>query len=187
MGGNDQLQVPQSCDARHSTVSDGGTAAEAACSPESDYEYGERTALMVELLTRPSLDRKAYRLKCRFKISPYPKVERLNREKVRVAEMFVSDMGKQGWAYVSKHGFTMKGPFSFVAPTTLHTPRALSAKDMLSGVMNGRRFRDDGGSVASLMPALNMTEWWEYELAGVFSRPQLMTEYPDLHEEEMGA
>ena len=140
---------------------------------------------MVQLITKPSLDKKAYRLKCRFRIEPYPKVKRLEREKVRVAEMFVSDMNKQGWAYVPEYGFTMKGPFSFVAPTTLYAPRALSAREMMPGVKNGLRFRDNGGSVAGLVPALNMTEWWEYELRGVFSRPQVMVEYPDLNEEEI--
>ena len=142
---------------------------------------------MTQTLIRPSLDRRAYRLKCRFRIEPYPRVERLEREKVRIAEMFVSDMNKQGWAYVPEHGFTMKGPFPFVAPTTLHTPRSLPARDMLPGVMNGVRFRDSGGSVARLVPALNMTEWWEFELQGIFSRPQVMVEYPDLHEEELKA
>ena len=140
----------------------------------------------LQIIAKPSRDRKAYRLKARFKVEPYPKAERLKREKVRVAEMFVADMNKQGWTYVPKYGFAMKGPFSFVAPTTLHTPRALSARDMLPGVMNGQRFRNNGGSVASLVPALSKTEWWEFELSGVFSRPQIMTEYPDPHEEEKG-
>ncbi len=140
----------------------------------------------LQIIAKPSLDRKAYRLKCRFKVEPYPKRERLKREKVRVAEMFVADMDKQGWKYIPQHGFTMKGPFSFVAPTTLHTPRALSAREMLPMVMNGGRFRDNGGSVAKPVLALSMTEYWEFELTGVFSRPQIMTEYPDLNEEEMG-
>lgn len=140
---------------------------------------------MVQTVIRPSLDRKPYRLKARFKIEPSPRLGRLEREKVRVAEMFVNDMSKQGWAYVPHYGFTMKGPFAYVAPITLHTPRPLSARDMMFGVRDGRRFRDDGGSMASVMPSLIGTEWWEYELSGVFSRPQIMTEMPDLNEEEM--
>ncbi len=136
-----------------------------------------------QLITKPSLDRKAYRLKCRFKIEPSPRLGRLEREKVRIAERFVNDMGKQGWTYIPQHGFTMKGPYPYVAPTTLHIPHALTAREMLPGVTNGLRFRDSGGSMASLVPSLNSTEWWEYELAGVFSRPQIMVEQPKLHEE----
>jgi len=136
-----------------------------------------------QLITKANLDRKAYRLKCRFKIEPSPKMGRLERERIRVAEMFVSDMNKQGWTYVPQHGFTMKGPYPFVAPTTLHIPRTLTAREMLPGVANGLRFRDGGGSMASLVPPLNSAEWWEYELAGVFSRPQITVEQPKLHEE----
>ncbi len=138
----------------------------------------------VQTLVRPSLDRKAYRLKCRFKIEPLPRIGRLKYEKVRIAEMFVRDMEKQGWSYVSKYGFTMKGPFAFVVPTTLHIPHSPSAREMLPGVMNGLRFRDKGGSMASLVPPLNGVEGWEYELSGVFSRPAILTEVPDLDEEE---
>src|SRR3990167_7299204 len=136
------------------------------------------------LLLRPALDKKAYRLKARFKIEPYPRTERLEREKVRIAEVFVQEKKKQGWDYVPRYGFTMKGPFPYVAPMTIHRPPVLSARAMATNVAQGARYLDMGGSMASEMPVLNATEWWEFELRGVFARTQIMTEVPDLHEEK---
>lgn len=140
---------------------------------------------MPQFLIKPSLDRKGYRLKCRFKIEPYTLSARIDLEKVRVAERFVEDMHKQGWEYENK-GFTLSGPFPFVAPMTLRIPKTPTAREMASGVANGARFLDDGGTTAPMMPKLEMSEYWEYELAGVFSRPELLTEIPDPHEEERG-
>ena len=137
-----------------------------------------------QFIVKPSLDRKGYRLKCRFKIEPGASRDRINYEKVRVAERFVEDMRKQGWDYANQ-GFTLTGPFPFVEPMTLRTPRTLTAREMAPMVAQGARFRDEGGSIAPFMPALGVSDWWEYELAGVFSRPALMTEYPDAHEVDL--
>ena len=138
-----------------------------------------------QLQLKPSRDRKAYRLHCRFKIEPYPREERLDREKVRLAEIFVADMHKRGWEYVERFGFKMTGPFPMVQPVSIHVPSLLSAKQMLSGVANGQRFRDEGHDYASLVPSLDMTEYWDFDLEGVFHRPQLMVEYADPHEEKL--
>lgn len=140
----------------------------------------------IQTIIKPTRDKKPYRLRCRFKIEPHPSMERVDREKVRVAEMFVADMHKQGWEYDTRSGFKMEGPFPFVPPITIHMPRVLTAKDMLSGVANGNRFLEDSGTPASMMPTLGASEWWEYELAGVFIRTEIMVEYADLHEEKRG-
>ena len=139
-----------------------------------------------QLAIKPSLDKRGYRLKCRFKIEPYPREERLNREKVRMAERFVEDMHKQGWEYVERFGFSMKGPFAYVLTTPIHMPYMPAAREMLPYVAQGGRFLDRGGTIAGVMPALDATEWWEYELKGVFFRTEILVERPDLHEEENG-
>lgn len=140
---------------------------------------------MPTLLLRPTLDRRAYRLRCRFKIEPWPPPFRLDREKVSVAERFVVDMHKQGWENVASHGFKMTGPFPMVVPKTIPVQRMLSAREMLPGVREGYRFLDDGLTPGvSLVPALADAEWWEFELIAVFERPAVLTEVPDRHEED---
>ena len=142
--------------------------------------------MTLQILCKPTLDKSAYRLKCRFKIEPHPNLLRLHREKVRVAEVFVEDMRKQGWEYDDRWDWTMKGPFAYVSPITIHMPSMPTAREMLPYILNGSRFIDQGGSIAGVMPALDAAEWWEYELAAVFFRPQILVEYPDPHEEERG-
>ena len=138
---------------------------------------------MVQLLVRPSLDRKAYRLRCRFQTDPYPSQARLEREKVRIAEMFVADMHKQGWEHIERFGFRMTGPYPRIIPVALRPRQMPTARQMLSGVQQGRRFRDEGVEGVQIMPQLEMSEYWEYEIAGVFVRPAILTEIPSLHEE----
>lgn|SRR3990167_7272440 len=141
---------------------------------------------MTTLIIKPNRDKRAYRLKCRFKIEPYPRVDRLEREKVRVAEMFVEDMKKQGWDYVERYGFSMAGPFPYVAPVTIHMPPPLSARGMVRNVAQGARYLDESGSMATEVPKLHATEWWEFELKGTFAREEILTERADPHEEKRG-
>ena len=140
---------------------------------------------MTTLIVRPTLDRKAYRLRCRFKIEPYPPPFRLDREKVKVAEQFVRDMHKQGWEYVERYGFKMTGPYPMVVPVTIRPRRMPTAREMLPRVARGERFLDNGDTGVSLVPSLGVSEWWEYSIIGVFSREQIMVERPDAHEEEL--
>ena len=143
-------------------------------------------AQTLQIIAKPSLDRKAYRLRCRFKVEAYPRPSRLDLAKVRMAERFVTDMHQQGWEYVERFGFKMAGPFPTVEPVTIHRPRTLTAREMMAGVLAGKPFRDEGVDYAKPVLGLDVQESWEYELAGVFARAQLLTEYPDLHEEEKG-
>lgn len=140
--------------------------------------------MTMQTIIRPSRDNKGYRLRCRFKIEPLPTRERLDREKVKVAEMFVVDMHKQGWEHDGREGFKMTGPFPMVPVMTIRPHRVPTAEQMLPYVMNGARFLDTGENTASVVPPLALSEWWEYEIAGVFVRPQIMTEYADKHEEQ---
>lgn len=137
-----------------------------------------------QIAVKPTLDNRPYRLRCRFKIEPYPRLDRLDKEKVRVAERFVRDMKLQGWEYDNRHGFKMSGPFPMIEPTTIRVPLSLSAREMLPRLVQGERFLDLGVDTAKPMPQLNSSEWWEYELAGVFIRLAILTERPDAHEEE---
>ena len=137
----------------------------------------------VQVVIKPSLDKKPYRLRCRFKSDPYPLQSRLDREKVTIAERFVRDMKAQGWVYDDRFGFRMTGPYPVTVPVTIHVPRMPSARGMLPYVAQGARFLDQGGTVAGIMPKLATSEYWEYELSAVFVRAVLV-EQPDLHEEE---
>lgn len=136
------------------------------------------------LLLRPTRDKKAYRLRCRFKIEPHPQQSRLDLEKVRIAAQFVRDLHAQGWDHLPGYGFRMRGPFPMVTPTTIHVPRLPSARQMLSQVRQGARFLDPGSDGVSIVPALDATEWWEYEIGGVFTREEIVVEYANPHEEE---
>ena len=140
----------------------------------------------MEVIKKPIQENKPYRLKCRFKIEPYPKVERLDREKVRLAELFVRDMHAQGWENDPRFGFKMTGPFPQIIPTTIRVPRRLTAREMLPRVLAGERFLDLGENTARLVPRLDATEWWEFEISGVFVRPEIRVERPEPHEEERG-
>lgn len=138
---------------------------------------------MPELLLRKDLGKRAYRLKCRFKIEPCPGQSRLDREKVTVAERFVADMHKQGWENQPGYGFRMRGPFPMVVPTVVRVPSRLSSREMFPHVMQGARFPDTGHDSVSLVPTLEFSEWWEYEISGVFVRETILMERPDPHEE----
>src|SRR3990167_1538400 len=140
---------------------------------------------MTTLLVRHTREKTPYRLRARFKIEPYPSPFRLDREKVKVAEQFVRDMHKQGWEYVESHGFKMTGPFPMVEPVTIRPRRTLTAREMLPRVARGERFLDDGDTGVSFVSSLGASEYWEYAIAAVFSREQILTERADAHEEEL--
>ena len=137
------------------------------------------------ILPPPTRDKRGYRLRCRFKSDPYPMESRLDREKVVIAEKFVADMHKQGWEHDGRYGFKLTGPFPMIpAPITIRPRRMRTAREMLSGVMQGQRFRDEGENYAQPMPKLVFSEYWEYEISAIFVREEILTEYPDPHEEE---
>ena len=137
----------------------------------------------VQTLIRPSLDKRGYRLRCRFKIDAYPWPSVLGREKVRMAERFVRDMAKQGWVYDDRFGFHMTGPYPRIEPVTIHIGRRPSAREMLPYVVNGARFLDEGGTAAGTMPKLIESEYWEFELSAIFIRAAILVETAELHEE----
>ena len=141
---------------------------------------------MTTLLMRPTRDRKAYRLKCRFKIEPRPSQSRLEVEKVRIAERFVRDMRKYNppWINLPDHGFKMRGPFPMIVPMDIRVPRKPTASQMFAQVRDGARFLDNGRDYAKAMPKLEMSEYWEFEISAVFVREEVLVEQPDKHEEE---
>lgn len=147
---------------------------------------------MLELLLRPDLGKKAYRLKCRFLIGAYPSERTLEKAKFHAADLFIQDLAKQGWENVSKHGFKMSGPFAAVQVINLpkrsqqerwHTP----SKDMIAAVSAGYKPPPPPPeSYVQTVPDVAESEDWEFELAGVFVHSTIMTELPDLHEEREG-
>ena len=137
----------------------------------------------MQTIIRPTLDKKPYRLRCRFKIGPYPGRERIDRERVRVAERFIVDMKKQGWEYDARFGFEIKGPYVPVTPQPIRIPRTPTAREMAYAVSQGARFLDNCLTPGvSNLPVLGESEYWEYELSSVFVRTQILTEQPDAHE-----
>lgn len=149
---------------------------------------------MPELLLRPDLGKKAYRLRCRFSVGAFPSERSLEKAKYAAAEMFVTDMAKQGWHYLDRHGFKMTGPYPAVEVVQLpkrsqqerwHVPSA----DIMSAVATGTRIgriAQDGG-YAKPVPLLAESDRWEFELAAVFTHKTILTEYPDKHEERQHA
>mgnify|MGYP001574454941 CR=1 FL=1 len=138
---------------------------------------------MTLIILPRQLDEKPYRLRCRFLIERQPTARRLDLEKVRVAERFVADMRKQGWRHDARYDFRLRGPLPPVELTTLHPKPALTAAQMLTGVLAGQGFRDESPVEAVAAGQIPTAEAWEYEIAGVFTRRQILTEYADLHEE----
>ena len=50
---------------------------------------------------------------------------------------------------------------------------------MLPMILQGAKFRDEGGSMAINVPILSESENWEYELSGVFVHKTMLVEQPD--------
>ena len=141
------------------------------------------------LLLRPDLGKKAYRLRCRFTVPAFPRKDWLDKAKVTAAEAFVRDMAKQGFEYVDKYGFEMTGPFAPLVRGSLpkrHEQERWhqSSREMLPGLMRGVAPRASGGGYVSVVPSLNETEQWDYELKGVFVHKTILVEQPDSHELE---
>lgn len=130
-------------------------------------------------------ENKPYRLRCRFKVDPFtPRSAALISQAATVAERFVRDMHLQGWEHVAGGKWQLNGPFAPVRPVTIRPQRRLSAREMLPYVANGHRFLDKGDDTASIVRPLIEHDYWEYELAGVFYRPEILIERPDAHEED---
>ena len=146
---------------------------------------------MTELIIRPDWGKHPYRLRCRFTVDAYPNPILLERAKYQAADLFIEDMRKQDWEYVSSHGFKMTGPYPAVETVTLpkrsaqakwHTP----SKEVLQRIQAGQTVRAEGGSLVKEVPKLSESEKWEYELAGVFLRDTIRSVVPDLAEEMEG-
>ncbi len=144
--------------------------------------------MSVNLQIRPSLDKKAYRLKCRFVTNAFPSQREVEQGKYEAARLFVRDMAKQAFEYVDHYGFRMSGPFPPVqtmTPPTAAQRRQPSAREMLTAVKAGHRFdrtAADGG-FARPVPLITEVDAWEFELSGVFVHETIMIEVPDEHEE----
>ena len=147
---------------------------------------------MPELLLRPDLGKKAYRLRCRFTVEAYTLPDRIDKYKFKMAEKWVADMYKQGWDYdpnvlpLDDRGFKLRGPFS-ATPITglpkLKDIRPMTNREALARVMAGDKLRDTGEDWAVTLPEIDKTDKWEYELSAVFVRNTILTEVPDSHEE----
>ena len=147
----------------------------------------------VELLLRPDLGNKPYRLRMRFRVPAGPDHpwlkdlwrQTLDRAKYAAGEQFVADMAKRGWEYIEQYGLRMTGPYVAIDPMPRQKPpRRLSAREMLPGVMRGERFLPEPFVGPRNLPALAHSDSWEYELVGVFLHKTIVFEYPYPHEEQ---
>ena len=143
--------------------------------------------MVAELLLRPDLGKRAYRMKCRFLIGAFPSERMLEKAKYEAADLFVRDMAKRGWQYMGEHGFTMKGPFPATETVSLQSQGRwhIPSRELLPAASQGYGVRAaiDGG-YARNVPMITETDSWEFELAGVFIHDTIMTEVPDPHEEK---
>ena len=137
----------------------------------------------MEVITRPDLGKKPYRLRCRFRIGALPGERWLEKAKYAAAQQFVDDMAGRGFEYVDHFGFRMTGPYPALVPVTVRVPRRLTAREMLPGVMAVNPYRAGIETLACAVPLLDESEYWEYGLAGVFLHVAILTDTPDPHEE----
>lgn len=138
------------------------------------------------LLIRPDLGKMAYRLKCRFVIASGHGQRELEQAKYKAADWFIKDMHKEGWEYIERYGFRLRGPFPATpVPVTIRRKAHLSAKNMIDQVRMGARFLADNIPIFTV-PLLEETDKWEYELAGVFMHKTILVEVPDIWEEQHG-
>lgn len=129
------------------------------------------------LLLRPDLGKKAYRLHCRFKIGAHPSERILEKAKNIAAERFIDDLKMRGWHYASKYGFNIKGPFPYIEPMRLEKPIRLTAQQMLPRLLQGERFRSQMPTGVRMVLPLEENEYWEYELTGVFVHNTILVEH----------
>jgi len=142
---------------------------------------------MTTLLLRPDLGKKAYRLRCRFSIGPFPSERSLGKAKRAAAEAFIADMAKQGWYYLDRYGFKMTGPYPSIEVVQLPTRNQqerwhVPSAEIVAGKRIGQIAQD--GGYARPVPPLAESDKWEFELAAVFAHQTILTEYPDNHEEK---
>lgn len=143
---------------------------------------------MITLLVRPDMERKAYRLRCRFKVNAFPSEDLLTKSKYKVAEMFVEALAKQGWEYLDKHGFKMTGPFAPLEIVNLPKRHQqaqwhMKSSELIRHLNQGEKVRAKAETYTSNVPPLAECEEWEFELAGVFVHKTLLAETPDPWEE----
>lgn len=144
---------------------------------------------MPEVLIRKDHGKRAYRLRCRFKVGAYPLPSWLEKAKYAAADQFVKDMRTQGYEYMDKFGFKLLGPFVPLVVTNLPSRHMqanwqVPSREMLPMLKAGRRFLAPPDPYAMTNPSLEESEGWEYELAGVFVHKAILMETPDSHEEK---
>ena len=101
-------------------------------------------------------------------------------------------MAKQGGEYIGKYGFKMSGPFPAIDGMSL--PRRsgqgtwhIPSKELMSSILSGNGAKRNSKGFALSAPTLDKTDRWEYELAGVFLRPSILSEIlsEQEHKEEL--
>ena len=138
----------------------------------------------MEVILRPDLGKRAYRMRCRFMIDAYPRQSWLEQAKYAAAKEFIKDMDTQGWEYLDKFGIRMSGPYPQINFPTLPKRSQQEqwngpARNGPASHRNGRQTLSGSPGAVVVMPRLNEVERWEYELAAVFVRPTLVAEVPD--------
>lgn len=142
-------------------------------------------AALPQIILRPGLEKKAYRLRCRFSIPAFPTERWLEKAVLTTGKVFIADLAKRGWIYLDKYGIKLSGPFPALTTVRL-PPKAQQAPWQFSARRQGPgRHRILGQEPASFgvgaVPSLDAIGDWDYELSAVFVHKALQAEVPDDH------
>lgn len=152
------------------------------------YRNRAPAGLGLHFKVHKALPNKAYWLHARIVVPAYPKQVWLDEAADKQGALFIADMTRQGWTYIDKGIWISNDPVARVvaagAPSIEERERFV-AKDAISRVMAGDRMRlqHDTSRYVSIVPAVEETEEWEYDIKAAFWRETVLTEVPDAHEE----
>ena len=134
---------------------------------------------MPQIILRPGLEKKAYRLRCRFSIPAFPTERWLEKAVLATGKVFIADLAKRGWVYLDKHGIKLSGPFPALTTVRL-PPKSQQEPWQYSARQGPGKHRVSGAAFGvSTVPGLDAIGDWEYELAAVFVHKELWAEVPD--------
>ena len=138
----------------------------------------------MEVVVRPDLGKRPYRLHCHVTVEGGVRGSELHLAVGHCLDDFVRAMHQQGFEHVSSEPWRSHGmPKPHIKPMTLRRPARLSSRDMMPAVMQGARFRAGPETIALVVPRLEESELWDYDVSGVFLHDTILTDVPDLHEE----
>ena len=96
---------------------------------------------------RPDMGKRAYRLRFSIITHPYPTLEEVRHGMNQSLDELERQMKQQGFRLTSESTIRFVEKRPYMERVTIRVPRQLSSKEMLPGVMQGNRYRDEGDLV----------------------------------------